>query len=153
MKRIFLLVAIVCILCLPLNTLAHPGRLDGKGCHTCKTNCASWGLVDYEYHCHSGDTYTNSKGQTFNKDGVKISDPVINNPESEPTPTPQPEPAPEPEPNPSISNDATSNNNSNNNTSSNTNNNTKPSTNSGNNSGSSSNTSTSTNEPSTNTSV
>lgn len=58
----------------PLNTYAHPGRLDSNGCHTCKTNCASWGLEDYEYHCHSGNTYSNSKGQVFTSDGVKISD-------------------------------------------------------------------------------
>ena len=151
MKRSILLFLIIFfgVFLVPMNVDAHPGGLDDNGCHYCRTNCAKWGLNQDEYHCHSGNTYTNSKGQTFNKDGVKISDPVIDNPE--PTPTPQPEPVPEPEP--PISNDVTSNNNSNNNTSSNTNNNTKPSTNSGNNSGSSSNTSTSTNKPSTNTSV
>ena len=68
--------ALVCLL-IPLNTFAHPGRTDSKGCHKCNadnTNCASWGLNDYEYHCHSGNTYTNSKGQVFNSDGTKISD-------------------------------------------------------------------------------
>ena len=156
----FILIIIVCLL-FPLNVFAHPGGLDSKGCHYCRTNCAKWGLEQNEYHCHSGNTYSNSKGQTFNKDGVKISDPVTNNPEPEPqpepSPTPEPEPTPdlEPTPAPPVSNDVPSNNNSNqnNNTSSNTNNNTKPSTNSGNSSSSNNNTSTSTNKPSTNTSV
>lgn len=158
----FILIIIVCLL-FPLNVFAHPGGLDSKGCHYCRTNCAKWGLEQNEYHCHSGNTYSNSKGQTFNKDGVKISDPVTNNPEPEPqpepSPTPEPEPTPDPEPQPEpsppVSNDVPSNNNSNqnNNTSSNTNNNTKPSTNSGNSSSLNNNTSTSTNKPSTNTSV
>lgn len=71
-----ILIALLCLL-IPLNTFAHPGRTDSKGCHKCNadnTNCASWGLSDYEYHCHSGNTYTNSKGQVFNSDGTKISD-------------------------------------------------------------------------------
>ena len=24
---------------------AHPGRTDGNGCHTCRTNCEKWGLA------------------------------------------------------------------------------------------------------------
>ena len=31
---------------------AHSGGTDAKGCHTCRTNCAKWGLQDGEYHCH-----------------------------------------------------------------------------------------------------
>lgn len=31
---------------------AHPGRTDSKGGHTCRTNCAKWGLSDGEYHLH-----------------------------------------------------------------------------------------------------
>ena len=31
---------------------AHPGRTDSYGCHTCRTNCPSWGLPRGEYHCH-----------------------------------------------------------------------------------------------------
>lgn len=31
---------------------AHPGRTDRYGCHTCRTNCAKWGLSYGEYHCH-----------------------------------------------------------------------------------------------------
>ena len=33
---------------------AHPGRTDGSGCHTCRTNCEKWGLSYGEYHCHNG---------------------------------------------------------------------------------------------------
>jgi hypothetical protein len=32
---------------------AHPGRTDSYGCHTCRTNCAKWGLERDEYHCHN----------------------------------------------------------------------------------------------------
>jgi len=41
------------ILLLPSNALAHPGRTDSEGCHTCKTNCEQWGLKSGEYHCHA----------------------------------------------------------------------------------------------------
>jgi hypothetical protein len=33
---------------------AHPGRTDSSGGHTCRTNCASWGLGQGEYHSHGG---------------------------------------------------------------------------------------------------
>lgn len=32
---------------------AHPGNTDSLGCHTCRTNCSSWGLSYGEYHCHN----------------------------------------------------------------------------------------------------
>lgn len=35
------------------TTHAHPGRTDSSGCHTCRTNCSSWGLSTGEYHCHN----------------------------------------------------------------------------------------------------
>jgi hypothetical protein len=35
---------------------AHPGRTDSSGCHTCRTNCSSWGLSSGEYHCHKAKT-------------------------------------------------------------------------------------------------
>lgn len=55
---------------------AHPGRTDGKGGHYCRTNCSLWGLEDGEYHYHYADgSYTNSKGERFNKDGKKIEKP------------------------------------------------------------------------------
>ena len=140
MKRCFLIfIILLCMFIFPIDVEAHPGRTDSKGCHKCNaanTNCASWGLADYEYHCHSGDTYTNSKGQTFNKEGVKISDPTpvepTPKPEPDPITTPEPDPTPAPESQqPASNNEPTNNSNQNNNTSSNTttNNNPKPGTN------------------------
>ena len=35
---------------------AHPGRTDSRGCHTCRTNCAKYGLRTGEYHCHGGSS-------------------------------------------------------------------------------------------------
>lgn len=43
---------IVSVLIIPSISFAHPGRTDSSGCHTCRTNCASWGLSTGEYHCH-----------------------------------------------------------------------------------------------------
>ncbi len=37
---------------------AHPGRTDSSGCHTCRTNCPSWGLDYGEYHCHRAKSDT-----------------------------------------------------------------------------------------------
>ena len=31
---------------------AHPGNMDADGCHYCRTNCAKWGEVEGERHCH-----------------------------------------------------------------------------------------------------
>ena len=50
MKNLLLLVI---ILISPVIVFAHPGRTDSSGCHTCRTNCASWGLSSGEYHCHN----------------------------------------------------------------------------------------------------
>lgn len=60
------------LLFIPNGIFAHPGRTDGNGCHTCKTNCLSWGLDTGEYHCHSKNTYSNSKGEAFNSDGSLV---------------------------------------------------------------------------------
>lgn len=47
-----LLMVLVVALILPISANAHPGRTNASGCHTCKTNCGSWGLKKGEYHCH-----------------------------------------------------------------------------------------------------
>ncbi len=51
------------------NALAHPGGLDGSGCHTCRTNCTEKYNIPYDlYHCHSGDdreTYTVPEDDTI----------------------------------------------------------------------------------------
>lgn len=44
---------------------AHPGNTDSSGCHTCRTNCANWGLSYGEYHCH------NAKGLTQPEDPIR----------------------------------------------------------------------------------
>lgn len=44
---------IICLILIPLTVSAHPGRTDAYGCHTCRTNCAKWGLDSGEYHCHN----------------------------------------------------------------------------------------------------
>lgn len=49
-KNLFILIAIVLF---PSFVLAHPGNTDSSGCHTCRTNCANWGLSTGEYHCHN----------------------------------------------------------------------------------------------------
>ncbi|WP_282942958.1 YHYH domain-containing protein [Paenibacillus sp. RC67] len=44
------------LLTLPFSSIAsaHPGRTDSNGGHTCRTNCAKWGLKNGEYHYHNG---------------------------------------------------------------------------------------------------
>ena len=76
MRKRAIIVFIFCVVILfnPNVVLAHPGRTDSNGCHKCNTNCAKWGLDTGEYHCHNGNTYTNSRGQTFNSDGNLLSD-------------------------------------------------------------------------------
>lgn len=63
-----LLVAVVLILSLvPLVGFAHPGRTDRSGCHTCRTNCRSWGLRYGEYHCHRSKGLPQPKKQIKSK--------------------------------------------------------------------------------------
>jgi len=73
----FLLTIFICfVIITPSQVLAHPGRTNSSGCHKCNgdnTNCAKWGLANGEYHCHSGNTYKNSKGEVYDKSGTKIS--------------------------------------------------------------------------------
>jgi hypothetical protein len=49
------------------NAEAHPGRTDANGGHTCRTNCASWGLGQGEYHYHGGGggSSTGSTGDSY----------------------------------------------------------------------------------------
>ncbi len=93
MKKIKLIWILCIFLFIPNPVLAHPGRTDSNGCHTCKSNCSSWGLEYGEYHCHNGNTYTNSKNQTFYKDGTLISDTTPPTPSNQPNIKPNtPEP-------------------------------------------------------------
>jgi hypothetical protein len=54
MKTWKLLIALILMFaCLGADIAkAHPGGTDSAGCHTCRTNCESWGLDYGEYHCH-----------------------------------------------------------------------------------------------------
>ena len=81
-RNMKLLTIIAVIVLIPTKVLAHPGRLDSSGCHTCRTNCPSWGLEYEEYHCHSGNTYTNSKGEVYNEKGVLLNNNNSSNNES-----------------------------------------------------------------------
>ena len=62
----------------PLVSLAHPGRTDTSGCHTCKTNCAKWSLSTGEYHCH-GSKSTLSSTKTVSTPIVTTSDQKVRN--------------------------------------------------------------------------
>lgn len=73
-KKIIFILFLITLLMDCNVVYAHPGRTNSSGCHYCKTNCSSWGLDDGEYHCHNGNTYTNSKGQLFSSDGSLIND-------------------------------------------------------------------------------
>jgi hypothetical protein len=54
MKYFLQILLLTIILLAPSTINAHPGRTDSAGCHTCRTNCPSWGLQYDEYHCHNG---------------------------------------------------------------------------------------------------
>lgn len=60
-KKIKGLIIIMIVVLSPLYVEAHPGRTDSNGCHTCRTNCAKWGLSYGQYHCHGK---TNSSTST-----------------------------------------------------------------------------------------
>ncbi|MBM7704346.1 thermonuclease family protein [Metabacillus iocasae] len=44
-------------------TYAHPGRTDGNGGHTCRTNCENWGLNYGQYHNHNSGAPTTKPKQ------------------------------------------------------------------------------------------
>lgn len=53
--RVALVTLIALALVLPITvtpSAAHPGNTDSRGGHTCRTNCASWGLGQGQYHFH-----------------------------------------------------------------------------------------------------
>lgn len=59
-EKIIIVMFIFVILLTNCKVYAHPGRTDANGCHTCRTNCAKWGLNQGEYHCHSGSSSSSS---------------------------------------------------------------------------------------------
>jgi hypothetical protein len=54
MKKIYqVILGLILFTSLTIAASAHPGNTDSSGCHTCRTNCSSWGLSTGEYHCHN----------------------------------------------------------------------------------------------------
>ncbi|MCE5173343.1 MBL fold metallo-hydrolase [Paenibacillus profundus] len=51
---LFLVLTLI-VAILPASAIAHPGKTDANGGHTCRTNCQQWGLTDGEYHYHNKD--------------------------------------------------------------------------------------------------
>lgn len=49
MKKV--LITLILLMLSIQTVLAHPGREDKEGCHTCRTNCEDYGLQYGEYHC------------------------------------------------------------------------------------------------------
>lgn len=74
MKKMLLKILLLMVIFLvnPYYVLAHPGRLDGHNCHTCRTNCAKWGLSQNEYHCHGGNS-NQSNTEVSNKSNNSVS--------------------------------------------------------------------------------
>lgn len=67
------LIMIMIVMLSPLYVEAHPGRTDSKGCHTCRTNCAKWGLRYGQYHCH-GKTNSSTSSNTNKTTTTKVLD-------------------------------------------------------------------------------
>ncbi len=64
---------------LPMIAFAHPGRTDSSGCHTCRTNCANWGLSTGEYHCHNAKALPQPKApikSTYGENGTGYTSPA-----------------------------------------------------------------------------
>ena len=67
-KKIKGLIMIMIVILSPLYVEAHPGRTDSNGCHTCRTNCAKWGLSYGQYHCHGrANSSTSTSSSNTNK--------------------------------------------------------------------------------------
>ena len=71
----FLVILIVFFI--PVVVFAHPGRTDASGCHTCRTNCAKWGLSNGEYHCHNGNSSSSSSSSYNNSSSIYNNQPVV----------------------------------------------------------------------------
>ncbi|WP_374016841.1 copper amine oxidase N-terminal domain-containing protein [Paenibacillus thiaminolyticus] len=54
------------------EALAHPGKTDKNGGHTCRTNCEKWGLEYGEYHYHGGSSRS-SKASSSKPAGSSMS--------------------------------------------------------------------------------
>jgi micrococcal nuclease len=68
MKKILAFFITLGLVAAPLSASAHPGRTDANGGHTCRTNCAKWGLKDGEYHYHNGGSSTKTTSAPTTKE-------------------------------------------------------------------------------------
>jgi|SRR3989338_3967563 len=78
-KAILYIVTVLIFGVLTQRTIAHPGRTDSYGCHTCRTNCPSWGLDYGEYHCHNAKTLPQPEPpikSTFSEGGTGFTEPA-----------------------------------------------------------------------------
>lgn len=73
-KKIKGLIMIMIVILSPLYVEAHPGRTDSNGCHTCRTNCAKWGLSYGQYHCHGKKNSSTSSSNTNKTTTTKVLD-------------------------------------------------------------------------------
>ena len=73
-KKIKGLIMIMIVILSPLYVEAHPGRTDSNGCHTCRTNCAKWGLSYGQYHCHGKKNSSASSSNTNKTTTTKVLD-------------------------------------------------------------------------------
>lgn len=73
-KKIKGLIMIIIVILSPLYVEAHPGRTDSNGCHTCRTNCAKWGLSYGQYHCHGKKNSSTSSSNTNKTTTTKVLD-------------------------------------------------------------------------------
>ena len=73
-RKIKRLIMIMIVILSPLYVEAHPGRTDSNGCHTCRTNCAKWGLSYGQYHCHGKTNSSNSSSNTNKTTTTKVLD-------------------------------------------------------------------------------
>lgn len=65
------------LLSLPFTSIAtaHPGRTDKNGGHTCRTNCAKWGLEYGEYHYHNGGSSSSGSSSSSSNSSSSSSSP------------------------------------------------------------------------------
>ena len=66
MRKFIVIICLLVLVLVPNIVLAHPGRTDSSGCHTCRTNCSRWGLRNGQYHCHGGTSTSKSSSSSKN---------------------------------------------------------------------------------------
>lgn len=82
MKKVLSILAAFVLVLIPIlgnSASASPGRTDANGGHTCRTNCAKYGLKTGQYHYHNSDGSVS-----------------LTKPGSKPKPAPKPAPKPVP---------------------------------------------------------